>query len=52
MRTIDIVDKDLHLKDEVELVFEKLVTPFGNSAKLDVPKKFIGKRAYVLVLKD
>ncbi|PKK85317.1 MAG: hypothetical protein CVT48_05020, partial [Thermoplasmata archaeon HGW-Thermoplasmata-1] len=24
----------------------------GNSAKLDVPKKYIGKRAYVIIVKD
>ncbi|PKQ27801.1 MAG: hypothetical protein CVT63_06085, partial [Candidatus Anoxymicrobium japonicum] len=23
-----------------------------NSAKLDVPKKYIGKRAYVIIVKD
>ncbi|HEC89381.1 MAG TPA: DUF2080 family transposase-associated protein, partial [Thermoplasmatales archaeon] len=27
-------------------------TPFGNSAKVDAPKKYIGKRAYVIILKD
>ncbi|KHO45696.1 DUF2080 family transposase-associated protein, partial [Candidatus Woesearchaeota archaeon] len=25
---------------------------FGNSAKLDAPKKFIGRRAYVIIVKD
>ncbi|MBS3106398.1 DUF2080 family transposase-associated protein, partial [Candidatus Woesearchaeota archaeon] len=24
---------------------------FGNSAKLDAPKKFIGRRAYVIIVK-
>jgi len=28
-----------------------MVTPFGTSAKADVPKKHIGKRVYVIVLK-
>ncbi|PIZ56867.1 hypothetical protein COY28_00630, partial [Candidatus Woesearchaeota archaeon CG_4_10_14_0_2_um_filter_57_5] len=25
---------------------------FGNSAKLDAPKKYIGKRAYVIIVDD
>jgi putative transposon-encoded protein len=36
----------------VEVVYEKTITPFGNSAKVDAQKKYIGKRAYVIVLKD
>ena len=52
MRQIEIVNNDLLLKENVELVFEKKITPFGNSAKIDVPKKFRGWRAYVIVVKD
>jgi len=52
MREITIINKKLNLKEEVELVLEKKVTKFGNSAKLDVPKKFIGKRAYVIIIKE
>jgi len=33
-------------------VYEKTVTPFGNSGKVDVPKKYLGKRVYVIVLKE
>lgn len=39
------------LTDEVETFYEKIVTPFGNSAKIDSNKKHIGKRAYVIILK-
>ncbi|MEM0466895.1 MAG: DUF2080 family transposase-associated protein [Candidatus Thermoplasmatota archaeon] len=28
------------------------MTSFGTSAKVDAPKKYIGKRAYVIILKD
>ena len=52
MRQIEIVNNDLLLKENVELVFEKKITPFGNSAKIDVPKKFRGWRAYVIIVKD
>jgi len=40
------------LKEGVEVVFEKRVTPFGNSAKVDVLKRYIGWRAYVIVARD
>ncbi|MCI2411697.1 MAG: DUF2080 family transposase-associated protein [Cuniculiplasma sp.] len=33
-------------------MYEKTVTPFGNSGKVDVVKKYIGKRVYVIVLKE
>lgn len=52
MRELKIVNKKIKLIDEVELFYEKTVTQFGNSAKVDAPKKYIGKRAYVVILKD
>jgi putative transposon-encoded protein len=52
MRKIDIIDKRVTLADEVEIVYEKVVTPFGTSAKIDAPKRYIGKRAYVIILKE
>jgi len=51
MRTIKIIDDNLTLTDNVEVFYEKRVTPFGTSAKVDAPKKYIGKRVYVIVLK-
>ena len=40
------------LEDEVLSFLEKRVTPFGNSAKVDCPKEYIGKRAYIVVCKS
>ena len=51
MRKIEIIKKRIVLTDEVELVYEKRVTPFGNSAKVDAPRKYRGRRAYVVILK-
>lgn len=51
MRRIEIVEDRIILTDDVEVVYEKRITPFGTSAKLDAPKKYIGKRAYVVILK-
>lgn len=52
MRNIKVRKGDLVIKENVEVVYEKIVTPFGNSGKLDAPKRYIGKRAYVIVVKD
>mgnify|MGYP006293067803 CR=1 len=52
MRRIKLTKEDIELKDEVEVFYEKKVTPFGNSAKVDAPKKYRGRRAYVIILKD
>mgnify|MGYP006279365187 CR=1 FL=1 len=52
MRKIDVSNNEFSLKESVEQVFEKTVTRFGNSAKVDVPKKHIGKRAYVIIVED
>ena len=52
MRNIKIIDGKLTLNEDVETVYEKVVTQFGNSAKVDVQKKHIGKRAFVIIMKD
>lgn len=52
MRRIKMTSEDIILTDAVEILYEKQVTSFGNSAKVDAPKKYIGKRAYVIILKD
>lgn len=39
------------LKDNVEEIYEKKITPYGNGAKIDAPKKYIERRAYIVVLK-
>ena len=52
-RTIELKKGKLVLKeDEIEGFLERIVTPFGTSAKADVPKKYIGKRAYVIITKN
>lgn len=50
-RRIELLKKKLKLTDDVEVFYEKIVTPFGTSAKVDAPKRYIGKRAYVIILK-
>jgi len=40
------------IKDDVEEIYEKVVTPYGNGAKIDSQKKYIGRRAFVIILKE
>jgi len=52
MRKVQVGDKNFVLREQVELVYEKNITPFGNSAKIDAPKKYRDWRAYVIIVKD
>ncbi|MCG2688049.1 DUF2080 family transposase-associated protein [Candidatus Parcubacteria bacterium] len=35
--------------ENIELYYEKQITKFGNSGKIDCPKKYIGKKAIVVI---
>ena len=50
-RSIKLEKGKLELKDEFELIFEKTITKFGNGAKIDAPKEFLGKKVYVILRK-
>lgn len=52
MRKIEVIKGNLMIKEKVEIVYEKRVTPFGTSGKIDAPKKYRGWRAYVVIVKD
>lgn len=52
MRAITVYHEKLDLKDDIETIFEKKVTKFGNGAKVDCPLQFLGKRVYVIVRKS
>ncbi len=42
----------LTINEQVEEIYEKKIVPHGNGAKINAQKKDIGKRAFVIVLKD
>lgn len=52
MRTIELKKKNLIFKDEVIGFIERRVTKFGNGAKVDCPKEYLGKRVYLLVCEE
>jgi putative transposon-encoded protein len=53
MRKIELKKGSLVLReDEIAGFLERVVTPIGCSGKADVPKRFIGYRAYVIVTNE
>lgn len=52
VRKVDVIKGNLTIKEKVVVIYEKQITPFGNSAKIDAQKKYMGKRAYVIIVKD
>ncbi len=52
-RRIELKKEKLSLTDEkVDGFLERTVTPIGTSAKADVPRRFLGRRAYVIIMKN
>ena len=51
-RKVELKNENFKLTDEVEGFLERIVTPIGTSAKADVPKRYLGRRVYVLILKN
>jgi len=52
-RKIELSKKGLCLSEsEIEGFLERTVTPIGTSAKADVPKRYIGRRVYVIITKE
>ena len=52
MRKIEVTKRVFKFEDEIEAIIEKRVTKFGTGAKLDCPKEYLGRRAYILISKD
>ena len=52
MRIVKLNRGKLALKDdEIEGFLERIVTPIGTSAKVDVPRRYLKRRAYVVICK-
>lgn len=50
-RIIKLKQGNLTLKEnKVKGFLERIVNSIGTSGKVDVPKRFIGKRAYVIII--
>jgi putative transposon-encoded protein len=52
-RTIELKQGTLTLKEKnIKGFLERTVNSIGTSGKVDVPKRFIGKRAYVIIVDE
>jgi putative transposon-encoded protein len=52
MRQIEThISNELSVKN-IQAYFEKVVTSFGNGAKIDAPKEYCGKKVVVIVLRS
>lgn len=53
VRKIELNKEGFFLSEnDVEGFLERTVTPIGNSAKADVPRRYLGRRVYVIVTKS
>lgn len=53
VRRLELEHEKLILsEDEIEGFLERTVTPIGMSGKADIPKRYIGRRVYVIITKN
>jgi len=52
MRKITLDKGKFKLEDQIEAVIEGKIKPIGNGAMMLASKKFVGRRGYILVVKD
>ncbi len=52
MRKIEIKNNNFKFSDDITCFFEKTVTSFGTGAKIDCSKNYIGRKVYVLIVKE
>jgi len=52
-RNVEINKGYLKLTEsKIEGFLERIVNPIGTSAKVDVPKRYLNRRAYVIIIKE
>ena len=49
MRKVEIINKTTLTLRGIKCFLERIVKPFGTSARIDFPKEFIGKKVYVVI---
>jgi len=51
LREIKLEKGTFEFKDGFERIFERTITRFGNGAKIDAPKEFLGRKVYIILRK-
>lgn len=52
MKKIPLVTKTKLVLEGIEGFMVRKVTPFGTSAKVSCPKRYLGKTVYLVIVKD
>ena len=52
MTKMNILNEKLRLEENIEAVIDGVVRPLGNGAMVIASKKYIGKKAYVIIRKS
>ena len=52
MKRVNIVEKLTLTLKNIRGFLERIVKPFGTSARIDFPKEFIGRKVYVVILDE
>ena len=52
MRKVEIKSKNLVIKEKILGFIENEVMTHGTSGRVSCPKRFIGKRAYIIIVDD
>ena len=52
MTKINILKNKIKLEEEIEAIIDGEVKPLGNGAMVIASKKYIGKKAYLIIRKD
>ena len=51
VKKIRLKNCKLNISDDIDVIYEKVITKFGTGAKIDAPKEFLGKKVYVMIQK-
>ena len=52
MKRVKIIEKSTLTLKGIKCFVERIVKPFGTSARIDFPKEFIDKKVYVVVVDE
>jgi putative transposon-encoded protein len=52
MKKVQIIHKTKLTVEGIEGFIIRKVTPFGTSAKVSCPKEYLGKKVYLVIVKD
>ena len=52
VRKVQIKERNQITVKNIQAYMERTVTKFGSGAKVDCPKEFLGKKAFLIIKKD